>query len=94
LVTSPNTADIFGSWLTNLQHLSLASTTLSDAAATKLAKLASLLSLSLSYARGPLGDGCLTGLSSLKDLQSLSLENTPVTDAGLKHITGLVNCSL
>ena len=75
--------------LTNLQHLYLSDTKVSDAGLQHLANLTNLQHL---YLGGPkVSDAGLQHLANLTNLQHLYLSGTKVSDAGLQHLANLTN---
>ena len=75
--------------LTNLQHLNLSGTQVTDKGLKHLKGLTNLQHLNLSGTR--VTDKGLKHLKGLTNLQYLNLYGTRVTDEGLKHLKGLTN---
>ncbi|MEO0417020.1 MAG: c-type cytochrome domain-containing protein, partial [Verrucomicrobiota bacterium] len=68
----------------NVAHLDLSKTSVSDAALTEIAKLDKLVKLDLHQTQ--ISDAELAQLKGLKNLRYLNLYGTQVSDAGLKHL--------
>jgi internalin A len=75
--------------LTNLTHLSLSRTQVTDAGLEHLEGLTNLISLDLSDTQ--VTDAGLEHLKGLTSLTVLGLSQTQITDAGLEYLEGLTN---
>ncbi len=72
---------------TNIAHLDLSKTAITDEALKNVSELERLIKLDLHQTK--VGDAGLGNLKGLKNLQYLNLYGTEVTDAGLKQLEGL-----
>jgi Leucine-rich repeat (LRR) protein len=85
----PDTVLVPVALLTQLEWLSLAGASVTDAGLVQLKNMTSLSRVDLDYTK--ISDGGLVHLKGLTGVSVLSLNGTPVTDAGLAHLKGLTN---
>jgi internalin A len=76
--------------LTNLRHLNLVGTGITNTGLSCVAGLEKLEELDLSYCPS-ITDAGLAHLKGLRSLRSLGLERTSISDAGLEHVAELRN---